>query len=75
MSTSAGRTARGGRLRLPRRRPRASDRQRASRRAMWSRLLPVAAAVLAVLGTFALILLMTVRITDGQYRLVELRNQ
>ena len=40
----------------------------------WSRLLPVAAAVLAVLGTFAVILLMTVRITDGQYRLVELRN-
>ncbi|MDN5703071.1 MAG: hypothetical protein L0H00_08785 [Micrococcales bacterium] len=75
MSTSAGRTARGGRLRLPRRRPRVSDRQRASRRAMWSRLLPVAAAVLAVLGTFAVILLMNVRITDGQYRLVELRNQ
>lgn len=42
---------------------------------MWSRLLPVAAAVLVVLGTFAVILLMTVRITDGQYRLVELRNQ
>ena len=42
---------------------------------MWSRLIPVSAALLMVLGTFAVILLMTVRITDGQYRMVELRNQ
>lgn len=42
---------------------------------MYSRLIPVAVAVLVVLATFAVILLMTVRITDGQYRLVELRNQ
>ncbi len=63
------------RLRLPRRGRTARDRPRERRTGLWSRLLPVLAAVLALVATFAAILLITVRITDGQYRLVELRAQ
>lgn len=76
MSTRADRaTDAAGRLRLPNRRRRTPSRPRGARRVLWSRLLPVALGVLALVATFAVILLMTVRITDGQYRLVELRAQ
>lgn len=47
----------------------------AARRGPLSRLAPLAAAVLALVATFAVILLLTVRVTDGQYRLVELRSE
>lgn len=53
----------------------ARGRLAAVRRGPLPRLMPLAAAVLALVATFAVILLMTVRITDGQYRLVELRNE
>lgn len=53
----------------------ARGRLAAVRRGPLPRLAPLAAAVVALVATFAVILLMTVRVTDGQYRLVELRAQ
>lgn len=73
MSTRAGRSRAGGRT--PRRRPRIGIPAHGRWRPVASRLIPVLFAVLAVVGTFAAILLMTVRITDGQYRLVDLHRQ
>lgn len=44
-------------------------------RRRWSALLPVAVAVVAVMATLAGILYLNVKISDGQYRLVEMRAQ
>lgn len=44
-------------------------------RRRWSRLAPVALAMVAIIATLAVILILNVRISDGQYRLVELRSQ
>ncbi|MDO5618458.1 hypothetical protein [Kocuria sp.] len=41
----------------------------------WSRLLPLVIAVVAVVSTLAGILYLNIKISDGQYRLVELRAQ
>lgn len=42
---------------------------------MLSRLMIVLAVVLGLAATFAVILVLTVRVTDGQYRMVDLRNE
>ncbi|NKE08876.1 MULTISPECIES: hypothetical protein [Kocuria] len=44
-------------------------------RRRWSALLPLAVAVLAVMATLAGILFLNIKISDGQYRLVEMRAQ
>lgn len=44
-------------------------------RRRWSALLPLVVAVLAVMATLAGILFLNIKISDGQYRLVEMRAQ
>lgn len=44
-------------------------------RRRWSRFMPIVLAVGAIVATLSVILLLNVRISDGQYRLVELRAE
>ncbi|KAA9394428.1 hypothetical protein FCK90_06265 [Kocuria coralli] len=48
---------------------------RAIARRRWSKFMPIVVAVMAIIATLTVILLLNVRISDGQYRLVELRAQ
>lgn len=73
---STSRPGLGGLLaRIPEPRAAVAGGAAAVRRRRWSRFMPPVIAMLAIIATLAGILVLNIKVSDGQYRLVELRAQ